>query len=130
MGPSHAKSTYKFHNSVGIRLLMRLCLDLSHLNEHRFRHNFADFVNLLCSCSIKPETTLHFFLQYHNFLNRRKLFNKIKLLDETLLQLNDESLLTVPLFGSKIRNKQVSVRILNPPIDYIIDSDRFTGYLI
>ena len=67
MGPSHAKSTYKFHNSVGIRLLMRLCLDLSHLNEHRFRHNFADFVNLLCSCSIKPETTLHFFLQYHNF---------------------------------------------------------------
>ena len=72
-----------------------------------------------------------FFLHCHNFLNiRRKLFDKIKLLDETLLQLNDESLLTVLLFGSKIYNEQVNVQILNASIDYIINSDRFTGSLI
>ena len=88
-------------------------------------------MNQLCSFGIDPETTLHFFLHCHNFLNiRRKLFDKIKLLNETLLKLNNESLLTVLLFGSKIYNEQVNVQILNASIDYIIDSDRFTGSLI
>ena len=131
IGRPYANSTYTIHNPDGKSLLRRLRLGLSHLNEHKFRHNFADCVNPLCSCSIEPETTLHFFLHCHNFLNiRRKLFDKIKLLDETLLQLNDESLLTVLLFGSKIYNEQVNVQILNASIDYIIDSDRFTGSLI
>ena len=131
MGRPHANCTYRIHNPVGIRLLTRLRLGLNLLNEHKFRHNFAYCVNLLCSCSIKPETTLHFFLHYRNFLNiRRKLFDKIIFLDETLLQLNDESLLTVQLFGSKIYNEQVNVQILNASVDYIIDSDRFTGSLI
>ena len=122
MGHPHANSTDRIHNPVGTRLLTHLHFGLSHLNEHKFRHNFADFVNLLCSCSIKPEATLHFFLHCHNFLNiRRKLFDKIKLLAETLLQLNDESLLTVLLFGSKIYNEQVNVQIVNASIDYIID---------
>ena len=85
-------------------------------------------MNPLCSCSIEPETTFHFFLDCHNFLNiRRKLFDKIKLLD---LQLNDESLLTVLLFGSKSYNEQVNEQIPNASIDYIIDSNRFTGSLI
>ena len=127
----HANSTCRICNSVGIRLLTHLCLGLSHLNEHTFWHDFADCVNLLCSCSIKPETTLHFFLHCHNFLTiRRKLFDKIKLLDETLLQLNVENLLIVLLFGRKIYTKQVNVQILNPSIDYTVDSDRFTGSLI
>ena len=130
MGPPHANFTYRIHNPAGIRLLTRLRLGLSHPNELKFRHNFADCVNLLCSCGIDPETTLHFFLHCHNFLNRRKLFDKIKLLNETLLKLNNESLLTVLLFGSKIYNEQVNVQILNASIDYIIDSDRFTGSLI
>ena len=131
MGRPHANSTYRIHNLVGIRLLTRLRLGLSHLNEHKFRHNFADCVNSLCSCSIKTETTIYFFLHCRNFFSiRRKLFDKIKLLDETLLQLNDEGLLTVLLFGSNIHNEQVNVQILNASLDYIIDSDRFTGSLI
>ena len=92
MSRPHASNTYRIHNPFGIRLLTRLRLGLSHLNKHKVRHNFADCVNPLCSCSIESETTLHFFLFFHNFLSiRRKLFDKIKLLDETLLQLNDES---------------------------------------
>ena len=131
MGCPHANSSHRIHNPIGIRLLTCLRLGLSHLNEHKFRHNFADCVKPLCSCGIKPETKLHFFLHCCNFLNiRRKLFDKIKLLDETLLQLNDESLLTVLLFGSNIHTEQVNVQVLNVSIDYIIDSDRFTGSLI
>ena len=107
MGRLHVNSTYRIHNPVGIRLFTCLRLGLSHLNEHKSRHNFADCVKPLCSCSIKPETTLHFFLHCRNLLSiRRKLFEMIKLLDETLLQLNGESLLTVLLFGSKIYNNK------------------------
>ena len=131
IGRPYANSTYTIHNPDGKSLLRRLRLGLSHLNEHKFRHNFADCVNPLCSCCIEPETTLHVFLHCHNFLNiRRKLFDKIKLLDETLLQLNVENLLIVLLFGRKIYTKQVNVQILNPSIDYTVDSDRFTGSLI
>ena len=118
MGCSHDSSTYRIHNPVGIRLLTRLHLGLSHFNRHIFRHNFADCANVLCSCSIKPETTLQISLHWHNLLNLRKeLFDKIKLLDETLLQLNEESLLTVLLFCSKIYNEQVNVQILNALTD-------------
>ena len=131
MGRPHANSTYRIHNPVGIKLLTRLRLGLSHLNEHKFRHHFADCVNPLCYCSVEPETTLHFFLHCHNFLNiRRKIFGMIKLLDATLLQLNHKSLLTVLPFGSKIYNELLNVQILNASIDYIIELDRFTGSLI
>ena len=46
------------------------------------------------------------------------------------MQLNDESLLTVLLLGSKIYNEQVNMQILNGSIDHIINLDRFTGSLI
>ena len=67
MGCPYANSTYKTHNPVGIRPLMGLCLGISHLNKHKFRHNSSDCVSLLLSCSIKPETTLYFFLYCRNF---------------------------------------------------------------
>ena len=103
MGRPHIKSTYKIHNPIGIRLLKRLGLGLCYLNENKFSHDFADCVDLSCSCSIEPNTTLHFFLRCHNFLRkRRKLFDKINILDEILLQLNEDSLLTALLFRRKI----------------------------
>ena len=88
MGPSHANAAYRIHNPVGIRLFTCLYLGLGHLNKLTFWHNFADCVNPLCSCSTEPETTLRFFLHCHNFINiRRNLFDKIKRLDETILQI-------------------------------------------
>ena len=33
-------SIFKIHDLLGIKFLRRLRLGLSHLNEHRFRHNF------------------------------------------------------------------------------------------
>ena len=47
--------TYGIYNPLGIRLLNRLCLGFSHLREHKFRHNFADTLNPLCSCSLETE---------------------------------------------------------------------------
>ena len=131
MGFFHANFRYRIHNPVGVGFLTLLRFGLSYLNEHKFRHNFADCMNQLRSYSIKPENTPHFYLHCHNIRNvRRQLFDKIKLLDETLLQLNEESLLTGLLCGSKIYNTQVNVLILNASTDYIIDSNRLTSSLI
>ena len=55
-------SVFKIHDPLGIKLLTRLRVGLSHLNEHRFRHNFQDCLNPLCSCSLEVESNIHFFL--------------------------------------------------------------------
>ena len=48
--------TSSIYDPLGIKLLNRLRVDFSHLNEHKFRHNFDDTLNPLCSCSLETET--------------------------------------------------------------------------
>ena len=36
--------TYEIHNPTGLKLLTRLLLGLSHLNDHKFNHNFRDLL--------------------------------------------------------------------------------------
>ena len=47
-----SKPIYNSHNPIDLKLLTRLRLGLSHLNEHKFKHNFQDCKNLLCMCSL------------------------------------------------------------------------------
>ena len=49
--------TYGIYDPLGVRLLSRLRLGFSHLRKHKFRHNFADTLKLLCSCSFETEDT-------------------------------------------------------------------------
>ena len=39
---------YNNRKPIGLKLLTRLRLGLSHVNEHRFNHNFENCVNPLC----------------------------------------------------------------------------------
>ena len=36
----------------------------SRLREHKFKHNFQNCINPLCSCAMDIESTSHFFLPY------------------------------------------------------------------
>ena len=45
IGRPMQNSIYNIHDPVGIKYLTRLRLGLSHLNEHKFRHNFQDCLN-------------------------------------------------------------------------------------
>ena len=68
----------EIHNPVGLQLLTRLRMNLSHLNENKSKHNFRDFLNLLSSCNVEPETTSHFLLRCHLFqMEWRTLVNYI-----------------------------------------------------
>ena len=59
--------TYGIHNPTGLKLLTRLRLGLSHLNNHKFNHNFKYCINPFCSCSLSVENNVHFFLHCHHF---------------------------------------------------------------
>ena len=60
-------SVYRIHNPMGLKLLTRLRLCLSHLNEHRINQYFHSCINPLCSCRLEIESTTHFLLHCHHF---------------------------------------------------------------
>ena len=59
------KPVYNIHNPTGLKLLTMLRLGISHINEHRFNHNFRDCVNPLCPCSLEVQSSSHFFVHCH-----------------------------------------------------------------
>ena len=62
---------YNISDPKVLTFLTLVRLGLSHLNEHRFRRNFQDCLNPLCSCSLKIEDTSHYLLQCHHFSRHR-----------------------------------------------------------
>ena len=54
----HERSLFSLHDPTGVKLLTRLRLKFSHLNERKFRHSFEDIVVPICDCGTKSETTL------------------------------------------------------------------------
>ena len=71
IGRPTAEPIYNIQNPIGLKFLTRLRLGLSHLNEQKFKHNFQDCVNPLCSCSLEIESLFRFFLHCHHFTNIR-----------------------------------------------------------
>ena len=48
------RKTFNINDSVGVKLLTRLHLGLSHLLEHKLRQGFRDVLNPLCPSKLKP----------------------------------------------------------------------------
>ena len=85
-------SVFGVADIYGIKLLTRLSVGLSHLREHKFRHNFQDAINPLCSCSLEIESTFHFFLRCQDFIPpRTNLMNELRNLDSSILNLDEIS---------------------------------------
>ena len=60
-------SVFNIHNPI-VKLLTRLRLGLSHLNEHKFNHKFQNCTNPKCICSYENELTTHFFFHFHFYI--------------------------------------------------------------
>ena len=54
-------------NTICIKLIIRLRLGFSHIREQKFKHNFQETLNPLCSGSMVAESTSHYFLRCHFF---------------------------------------------------------------
>ena len=121
---------YGIYNPTGLKLLTRLRLDLSHLNDHKFNHNFKDCINPLCSCSLSVENNVHFFLHCHHFsLQRQNLMNNIKSIDKDIINETDSDLVNILLFGSSKYQYHINSKILSFSIGFILNTERFSGQL-
>ena len=117
------------YNLTGIKYLTRLRLGLSHLHEHKFKNNFQDTLNPLCTCGCSFENTCHFLLHLHNFLTERNtLLNKITNIDSNILNQADATI-TKTLGNSKYSN-EINLQILNASVDFILTSKRFDEPLL
>ena len=125
--PPVSHSVYNTWNLKGLKLLTRLRLGLSHLNEHRFNHNFEGCINPLRTCSLEVESTSHLFFHshYHDSI-RHIMFNDLGKVDVDLPNASDKKLVNIFLYGSSLFSYNQNRSILNSSVRYIIDSNRFS----
>ena len=97
-----ANSIFGCHNPIGVKLLTRLRLALSHLREHKFKHGFQDTLNPLCSCGKEVETTFHFLLSCPNYSDERlTLLSKIRNMNPNILENTTSQITQLFLYGDK-----------------------------
>ena len=55
----------------GLKLLERLRLQFSYLNEHKFGHIFKDTINPISSCGFESKASDHYILRYKIYTDLR-----------------------------------------------------------
>ena len=131
---------FLMHDPIGVKLLTRLRLQLSCLNELKFCHNFKDCMSLMCDCGAETEITSHFFLCCQFFANKRqKLHDDFYWIDASIKNLNEDSLTDVILCGSDRfndgKNKYFSIqsvifKLPNVFKDLLLTSANFVELLL
>ena len=77
-------------------------------------------------CGKDIESTSHFLLQCSLFLNERQvLVNKIRDIDSSFIDQNENSLCYTLLFGKENMNDSENTYILKATIEYMLSTDRF-----
>ena len=104
---------------------------MSHLREHKFKHNFQDFLNPICSCGLDIESTSYFLLHCPSLRDERStLLSTLNKNDCKLLELTKSSSSQTPLYGNTLFDKEKNTLILNATIEYILSTERFEEPLI
>ena len=106
----------------GLSILTQLRVGLSKLNFHKFKHNFRDTLNPLCSTIDGVEDTEHYFLLCRTYdANRLDLLSSVNVisLPHGLINLSNEELLKIILYGHE------NAKILTATLEYIQASKRF-----
>ena len=124
-------ATFNSCNCAGLCLLKKVTVGLSHLNEHRFNHNFQKCTILLFACSLEVKSACYF---PQHCLHERdicaSLLNELKSVDEKILKLSDIKLNNFLLYGDPQIDSNKNTISLNTTIKYIKDSGRFTVPLV
>ena len=109
-------SVFNIFDPKGLKLLTRLRLEFSHFNEHRFRHNFEECVNPLCSCSLKTEDTQHYLLHCHHFTPLLiNLMNNVNSVLYNFESLSDIDKKEIHLYGNPQLDKNKNRIIVKQP---------------
>ena len=99
---------YGIFDPIGLKFLTRLRLNLSHLREHKFRHNFQDTLNPLCSCkNLETETTGHYLLRCDFYTNiRTTLLENLVRIVGNIDNFSDDQLNFLLLYGDDNYNRE------------------------
>ena len=112
--------TFNWHNPTGIKLITRFRLGLSHLRDHKFKHNFLNCLNPICCCGKGIETTAHYLLHCPIFSDERSIFlNKIQTIVENVLRGSDSRISMMP-FLWYFFNDTKDTSMLNTATDCIL----------
>ena len=116
---------YNIFDPKCLTFLTRLRLGLSHLNEHRFRHSFLDYLN---SCSLEIKDTSHYLLHCHHFSHHRVvLLNSVNSICDNFDSMPDNVKEDLLLYGDSRFNENKNRVILKAAINYIKSTERFSG---
>ena len=103
---------------------------MSHLREHKSKHGFLDTVDPYCNCGQDVESIIHFFLHCPIFDNiRATFFRHIRGIDNDILNQDEFTTTQILLFGHRNYSNHTNTEILETTIEYILESDRFSGPL-
>ena len=118
--------TFNYHNPIGIKLITRLRLGLSHLRDNRVKHNFLDCLNPICCCGKDIENAVHYLFHCPIFSDETSIFfNNIRSIDENVLSGSNPRISETLLLGIFSFNDTKNTSILNTAIDYILSTKRF-----
>ena len=109
------------NNLKGIQLLTRLRLGLSHLRDHKFKHNCQDTLNPICNCGEDIEMILRIL----NTNERLASLQVIQGIDDSIFELTDSHIVEVLLYEKIFLDILSNTNILNATIDFLLESKRF-----
>ena len=116
---------YNIHYNVGIKLLTRLRVHFSPLNEHRFRHNF-DCLSPICICGSANKDNEHYLLHFPKFTTQRHdLLGQVSDVGYDVANMNSSDLCNLLLYGKPNNSTFVKRIILEAAISFIKTSGRF-----
>ena len=123
-------NVFNCNNYKGIRLITQLRVGMNHLRKHKFKHNFQDCLNPICSGGLDIEFTSHFFLHCPKFNDERHTLVSTFNNDCKLLELAKTSSSQALLYGNTLFDKEKNTRILNATVECIFFTERFEELLI
>ena len=104
---------------------------MSHLREHKFKHDLQDCLNPICSCGLDIESASNFLLHCPTFNDEQyTLLSTLNKIDCKLLELTKSSLSQTLLYGKTLFDKEKNTLILNATIEYILPTERFEEPLV
>ena len=122
---SNFNNVFNINNPLGLKLLTRLRNGFSYLKEYKFKHNFQDCVDHLCSCGNDIESRVHFFPHCPNFTTQRQtLLNKLKRINASIMVENNNSVVRTLLFGRPDFHYSTNKEIINATITFILTTER------
>ena len=124
-----AKAVYGIHDPKGLSHLTQLRACLSKLNFHKFKHDFRDTINPMCSTSDGIACTWqHFLLLCSSFdVQRQGPSGMIELLRPfvQITDLSNDALTQLLLYGDQDLSNDMNRSILELTLRFLYETGRF-----